>query len=185
LTALRIDAAIVWHMDLSAGTASATPFLVGSTIQITYLYPDTSTVYAGNQFNVVVVDPGQEFPNFAGFVDIDIQDTKILIKATRNGGPNFVAFDGLKFFDINGLIPAWTPTLNAGGTTFAGFGASALTFTGDTIFANFAGLTISQGQTVEIDLAPASSPSTVPEPASLLLLGTGVLRLAARRRRRN
>ena len=80
--------------------------LTGQTIQTTYLFPDTSTIFAGPTNSIV--GPGVELSNFALFADIDFDDTSIFIVANRDAQINGVTFDGLKFADINIVIPAFT-----------------------------------------------------------------------------
>ena len=163
------------------GVAEASPILDGATIQTTYLFPNTGAVFAGPVNSVV--GPGVELLNFAGFVNIDFSDTNILITTTRNAGVNNVPFDGLRFFDLLGMVPDnLVATLNPA-TNYQGFDASR--FAGgdaNTLFVNVANLPGLQGQVISIDLAPRVA--AVPEPTSLLLLSAGGLGLIATLRRR-
>jgi hypothetical protein len=159
--------------------------LNAQTIETSYRFPDTLTLF-GSPVNSVV-GAGLELANFVGFVDIDFSDTNILITARRDAGVNNVAFDGLRFTDINNLIPAFTGvTLNAL-TNYAGFDASRVTFDANTILVNVANLPGLNGQIISIDLS--SGATAVPEPsatlgllaAALLIAGTSRLQDRARR----
>src|SRR5262245_8010502 len=107
--------------------------LTDQTVQTTYLFPDTSTIYAGPTDSIVGV--GVELAaNFAGFANIDFSDTNILITANREAQINAVAFDGLEFADVNGTIPAFTSVVLNAATNYAGLNATHVSFDTDHIF---------------------------------------------------
>jgi hypothetical protein len=149
-------------------TASLLPanasLLSGTSATVTYYFPDTSTIFAGPQ--TATVNSTTEFVNFAGLVNIDISDTNILLTFTRNGGPNFVSFDGPQFI--------FAPTLSSvsinPSSTFTAFTSSDLTLSGNVLWVNFAGLFVPNASTLSLDVT-----GSVPEPSSLLLVGTGGL----------
>lgn len=149
--------------------------LNGTSATVTYYFPDMSTVIAGP--STATVNGTKEFGNFAGLVNVDISDANILLTFTRSGGPNFVSFDGLKF--------DFSPTLSSvsinPSSTFTAFASSDLTLSGNALWVNFAGLSVPNATTLSLDVTGARS---VPEPASLALLGTGVLGLIGVARRK-
>jgi hypothetical protein len=163
---MRLFRIAAFAVIIAAGSLSANAsLLMGTTVSVTYLYPDTSTVYAATQS--ATVGPGMEFSNYAGLVDIDISDTNILMTFTRNGGPNAVLFDGLHFvFGPSLGSVSINPT-----STFTAFGPSDLTLSGTDLWVNFANLFVPGGSTLSLDVGVSSTP----EPSSLLLLGTGLI----------
>jgi len=171
---------LVVVLGLSVAPADAAPILAGHVIEASYLFPNTSTLYDGP--TTATVGAGTELPNFAAFADVDFSDTNILITLRRDAFINDVAFDGFRFFDVSGTIPSFTGALLNPATNYTGLNAARLTFDANTIFLNVANLAGLNGQVISIDLAAAAE--TVPEPSSLLLLGTGLLGLVHRQRRK-
>jgi hypothetical protein len=158
--------------------AQAAPLFLGQVVQTTYLYPNTSTPYILGPPTNATVGAGVELLNFAGFVNIDFSDTNILITTTRDAGINAVAFDGLRFFDVFSTIPAFGSVTINPATNYAGFNASRVTFDSNTIFVNVANLPGLVRQVISLDVYP----SLVPEPSTLVLLGTGIAAMVRRRR---
>jgi hypothetical protein len=162
--------AFAWTMPASAALLS------GQTVQSTYLFPNTATVLFGP--TNAVVGAGVELSGFAGFANIDFSDTNILITTIRDAGVNNVAFDGFRFFDVNGLIPDITSVTLNPATNYAGFTSSRLTFDANNVFVNVANLPGLNGQKISIDLNTSAS---VPEPGTFAMIAAA-LAVAARRR---
>jgi hypothetical protein len=157
----------LWIVSTALAPARAS-LLAGQAVRVTYLFPDTSTIFAGP---VDVAGPAGALTNFAGFANLALSDTNILITADRNAQINNVAFDGLEFLDLNGNIPNFTSVTLDGATNYAGFDSSRVTTSVNTIFVNLADLPGLQSQVISLDIGSAA----VPEPNSGILAGTALL----------
>jgi hypothetical protein len=125
-----------------------------------------------------VVGAGIELTNFgfSDFVDIDFSDTSILITLKIDQLPAF--FESLRFFDVNGTIPAFTGVTLNSATTWIGFGASRIDFTSDRIDLNLTALAGLQGQQISLNLnggGNGNGNGKVSEPASYLLASIALL----------
>ncbi len=168
--------------------ASAIDFL-GETVQYTWLYPDLNGGTLEGPFTAVV-GAGPEFTLFnQSFIPVDVSATNITITWDLTSSPQFTpaTFNGPRFFDILGTIPSITGvTINAA-TTLPGFNSSLIFFDADTIRMNFQGIQLQAGRTVlsvDVQFGQVNADPTVPEPASMFLVGGGVLAAVAKARRR-
>ena len=147
--------------------AARANLLTGQTVEATYCFPNICTVFAGPQD---VIGPAGTISNFANFVNLAFSDTNILITTTRNAGLNNVAFDGLRFVDLNANIPHFTNVTLDPATNYAGFTSSRISTAANTIFVNLEDLPGLTGQQISLDIVS----TTVPEPNSIAILGAAL-----------
>ena len=144
----------------------------GNAIEVTYLYPNINTVYT----DPATVTGATSLNSFAGILNIGFSDTSITMTLTVNAGINGVAFDGLKFTDVNNTLSFDNLALNTVATNYAQFTASRISYQGNSIFVNLVDLHGLAGQSIVISAVPE------PETYALLLAGLGLVGFASRRR---
>ncbi len=164
---------------LAAGALSA-PLaahadLLGDSIHVVVAFP-TSTTSVLDLGNYAVPDTG----TYPGVLSFTITQDTITLTATQPEGFNTAAFNGLEFTDIT-TDPGITSATFRPGFAFAGGVAS---FTGDEVFINLEGNTVTPGEQLIVDLGFDPAVPATPEPSSIALLGTGVLGLGGVLRRR-
>ena len=165
---------------------------IGREVSVEYAFPDLTTNYPqaiSTPQSFLVTDPGIEsVVNVEGVttIAVDFTDQSLFIQfgtILTNPRWNDATFSGLLFTLISGgPFSLANGIVNQGSTTLGGFDASDISFSDTQIFLNWNGLSYGNGTTLRIDFEFARD---VPEPATLGLLGIGLVGVVAQRRRSN
>lgn len=179
---MKLKLAAVVMLSLGFSVAANATLLEGKTVNYQYYFPTLADPYEADNGNKVVGAGIEVSDVVAGWLDatLDISDTNLLMDFAIGGGITEADFNGWVLTDVFGEIQDFTSvTINAA-TNMVGFDASRISVTGDSISVNLQGLSYNDDTIVSLDVHGGS----VPEPATLALLGLGFAVLTALRRRK-
>jgi PEP-CTERM motif len=163
------------------GSTAARADIIGDTVVIQYLYPDSSTEF-GLSATGVVTSTGVTLNLFSN-QSITVFGGDVQMVGVRDPSSSFVGatFNGVSIQDLTNPSAFTTFSIDPA-TTIPGFGLSDVSIQGGLLFINYEGLTTPLGSLAQVDFT--GSNSTVPEPSTitLLLLGSGALSTLLRRR---
>jgi hypothetical protein len=180
-------AGLLLGLLLVATPASAA--MIGVTIEATALFPDLAAPTVTGGPVDAVVGPGIEFSNgqFGDFFgpSFDFDDSTITI-TTAPVSHSGASFNGYRFFDVLGFLPNISALSIITDTSgFFSADPSRLSFDADNIFINFQDLGFSGDEVVVLGVQTQDAGAPIPEPATVTLLGTGLVLAGARRWRKN
>jgi len=166
-------------MTLAVAAPAASAQFTGDQVNATYFYPTVNTVYqdVGNQF----ISPAATW-TFTNGIVATANSSSIALSLNPN---TFGAapFNGAVFTDLthSNIIGA---SLDAS-SNLAGFDASRLTFTSNSVSFNFQGLSNIPQSLVRANVQFSGGVGAVPEPDmwAMMLVGFGGIGVAARSRR--
>jgi PEP-CTERM motif len=163
------------------GSTAARADIIGDTVVIQYLFPDSSTQF-GLSATGVVTSTGVTLNLFSN-QSITVFGGDVQMVGVRDPSSSFVGatFNGVSIQDLTNPSAFTTFSIDPA-TTIPGFGLSDVSIQGGLLFINYEGLTTPLGSLAQVDFTGGNS--TVPEPSTitLLLLGSGALSTLLRRR---
>jgi hypothetical protein len=165
-----------------AGMANAT--LVGDSITIQHFFPDLSTPHA--TYTAIVLDGESDTTSVMDYYDVNVDDSTIYVKYRFTDSGTYwteADFNGLVVSSLNDSSGHALAGVLVN-TNMPGWDNSRLSFSSDSVTFNWQGLyafDTSRYFNASLDFG---GQQPVPEPATMLLMGTGLAGLAATRRRK-
>lgn len=181
--------AVILIVLCTGGYAAAD--LVGSNVTVQWVFPDAGTVFKAD---TVLVGAGPEIvcPGLAnvcdGFIDsnqsFDLTGNSITFSMTDTFPITFdpKPFNGFNFSGLSAGLGSLTGYLLV--TDLAGLDASRVSFDADSIRINLSGLVVDGSNYFTLELQSGAPGGPVPEPMSLLMVGSGLFALAGSLRRK-
>ncbi len=167
-------------LTLAVALAPARADLLESNVTGTLYYSDLSTVFSG-PIGPVPVNAGIEFPvnSLAFDGQLDVTGSQITWAATSTAQYGAGTFNGFQLV-FSGAPTITNVTVDASST----LPAVSFSFTGNEVLLNLAGELALAGEKTILDVQTSTSTSVVPEPATGLMTGMGILAIAILKRGR-
>jgi len=165
------------------GSAHAT--LIGDLVTAQHYFPDISSSY-GSMDQAIVAEGTSDlmYPHGGIWYNVNVEADSIYVDYVGNATWTTASFNGLVVGSLDDSSGNALQGVSI--TTNLAWDASRLTFSDDTVSFNWNGLSFTSNSyfLAELDFGTSDNNAPVPEPATMVLLGTGLAGLAGTRMRR-